>query len=382
MRLRKLAPVGECILVKEECISSNSLKSIFPGWSAEYYGSGTMALASALQFAFQGKRDEQRDVLLPAYACPELVSAILYANGVPVLVDLETDRPWLSLKDLGEKISSNTAAIIAVDLLGITERLGQIRELIGELNITLIEDSAQKMPRNLKSNSWQGDIVILSFGRGKPVSLLGGGALLRSKKNDALLSSRQVIERRRFSWVKLKRLKIKYYLYNSLITPSLYWIPSLLPFLKLGGTHFKELKSIESFDLARTCLLKSNLKHYNDNVNKNAYHFRDKLAARNSKNIIDLTIETNTDLSTLIRYPILIKNKELKAKLLSESDKHGLGISCLYKSYLPGVKGISNILVEDNALTNAIRFADELITLPIHSNVHYSDVTKIVNLID
>ena len=53
-----------------------------------------------------------------------------------------------------------------------------LRPLADAAGAVLIEDSAQAFPRDGGGDFWQGDLVVLSFGRGKPVSLLGGGAVL------------------------------------------------------------------------------------------------------------------------------------------------------------------------------------------------------------
>src|SRR5690606_320674 len=75
-------------------------------------------------------------------------------------------------------LTSRTVAVVAVNFLGIAERLFDLMELLqGRNNIVLIEDNAQWYPTGRRP--LVADYVCLSFGRGKPVSVMGGGALLR-----------------------------------------------------------------------------------------------------------------------------------------------------------------------------------------------------------
>ena len=69
--------------------------------------------------------------------------------------------------------------------------------LTGEL--VLIEDDAQYLPLDSEPASYCGDLVIHSFGRGKPVSLVGGGALLIRRPalsdSSAMTDSSAIVDR-------------------------------------------------------------------------------------------------------------------------------------------------------------------------------------------
>ena len=61
--------------------------------------------------------------------------------------------------------------------MGIPERINAIRATINTNQITIIEDSAQGLPQEKPEKYWLGDIVIVSFGRGKPLNLIDGGGI-------------------------------------------------------------------------------------------------------------------------------------------------------------------------------------------------------------
>ena len=164
------------------------LAAAFGGWGVRICGSGTQALAMALTDARMHLSAEAPEVILPAYGCPDLVTASVYAGLRPRLVDTAPSGQWGydlgALKKVlagegrsGQRGADNCAAIVAVNLLGTGDQAVELAQIATETGIALIQDSAQHLPRHLPAQ-WLGDYVVLSFGRGKPLNLLGGGALL------------------------------------------------------------------------------------------------------------------------------------------------------------------------------------------------------------
>lgn len=170
----QLPPAGNPITLKKSEKIPTWLEAVIESSKFQLYGSGTSALAAAIKAAIANKGINQAEVLLSAYTCPELVSAILFAGANPVLVDFESKRPWLDLVELDNKLTDKTVAIIAVSLFGIPERFDKLKAIIRDRGVVLIEDSAQYFPASDRDIEWQGDLTVLSFGRGKPISLLGG----------------------------------------------------------------------------------------------------------------------------------------------------------------------------------------------------------------
>ena len=137
------------------------LESDFLPYQPRYYASGTAALAAAIIAVIQSGKTDQPEVILPAYGCPDLVSATVFAGARPVLVDMEPDRPWMDLAQLSSRISPRTVAIVAANLFGISERLDQLRPIAERAGVVLIEDSAQAFPGGGEAAIWEGDLVVL-----------------------------------------------------------------------------------------------------------------------------------------------------------------------------------------------------------------------------
>jgi dTDP-4-amino-4,6-dideoxygalactose transaminase len=353
--------------------------ALFSCDQARFYASGTAALAAALIAAMKVKNIELAEVILPAYGCPDLVSAVEFAGAKPVLVDIEADRPWLDLMQLASAITENTAAIVAVNLFGIAERWTQLRELAKKNDVVLIEDSAQYFPGGEEQQDWQGDLVVLSFGRGKPVSLLGGGAVL-TKETSLLerLPKTQSIAAG-FSQRLLFGLKVR--LYNAMISPFLYWLPQVMPFLHLGETRYHKLSAIEALDQVRLELLTCNIARYQQDVEVMARCEKISsmldLLDSSSDRVINLPRASESRLSRrLLRYPLLLEAAS-RDRAYQKLKQAGLGVSIMYQACLTNIAGMSHILDEKQRFPNAEVFASRLLTIPTHSHVSEKNIEKI-----
>ena len=89
----QLPPVGNRLCLNT--INDASVQPFLTLAASRFYQSGTAALAAAISAAKLLKNKNYPEVILPAYACPDLVSAAVFAGVKPVLVDLEAERPWL-----------------------------------------------------------------------------------------------------------------------------------------------------------------------------------------------------------------------------------------------------------------------------------------------
>jgi len=378
----QLPPVGNPVRLSGSEQLDSFLQAVFAPYQPRYYASGTAALAAAIGAAVQFKGVTHPEVVLPAYGCPDLVSATVFAGARPVLCDLESDRPWMNLDQLSARISSQTVAIVATHLFGISERMNQLRPIAEQAGAVLIEDSAQVFPDRTETSLWDGDLVVLSFGRGKPVSLLGGGAVLfRGADLGDRLLERDARERAR----QHQRLsfQLKVMLYNLLISPRVYWIPQALPFLHLGETRFHPLSSIDAIDAARLAKLPTNVCAYQIDDMKAQKGLASMLAELDlsTRGIIDLTavcgIPTNR---RLLRYPLLVNAKE-RHRLYAELRRRGLGSSGMYPATLPGISGLKELLAGQGPFPAAETFAAGILTLPTHNRVGSGDIAEIRRVI-
>ncbi len=381
----QLPPVGNpvCLHSHGREQTGSAAATLLSSDQAWFYASGTAALAAAIVAAMQVKSIESAEVILPAYGCPDLISAVEFAGARPVLVDIEADRPWFDLTQLASAITDNTAAIVAVNLFGISERWTQLRELAQKNNVILIEDSAQYFPGGEEQQDWQGDLVVFSFGRGKPVSLLGGGAVLASTAPLVKLLPQPKTSLTTFHQRFAFNLKAK--LYNSMISPLLYWLPQSLPFLHLGETRYHTLQAIEAMDQKRMDLLPANISCYQDDADASIRSEKislmlDSLTGSPAR-LMNLPRLCNIEANRrLLRYPLLLE-AESRDRAYHRLKQAGLGVSIMYPASLPKITGVNHLLDDKQRFPNAEDFASRVLTLPTHTGVSEKDIDKMQTIL-
>lgn len=369
--LKTLRPVGNKIYLQFQDFDNN----IFLPFHSQLYQSGTASLAAALIASHKIKPHiNSPEVIIPAYGCPDLVSAIEFSGATPVLVDLELNLPWMSIESILSAITKNTTALVAVNFLGITERMDILREVCQKNNIILVEDSAQGFPITQLTSYWNGDFNIISFGRGKPVNLLSGGAVLC--KDQRLLDFLPTPTPQRSQHDAMSKYLLKLFLYNISINPFIYNIVSRLPGINIGKTIYKRLPDIFSMPDYAVKLLAQNIRmfrlreHRNDTRIEYLHHL-------SSPNIYNLVLATKHDYTKpLLRYPFLVNSKELRDELYSKLKP--FGASLMYKTTLDKIEGIPHYKTnQDKIYPNANTFSNSLITLPAYEGISITDIQSI-----
>lgn len=372
-----LPPAGNPILWKPSASSLADVKKRFRPYNTFFFNSGAESLAVAIISTISYRGIDSPEVILSAYSCPELVSAILYAGAKPVLADLEYQRPWIKISDLENKISKNTVAVIAVNLFGIAEQLGKIRKICDKHKIIMIEDSAQSFPRITDDKFWNGDFIILSFGRGKPISTLGGGAVLC--KNRALIKElpEEGDNAEKGFMSKWIGYRLKVFLYNLLLHPGLYFIPNSLPFLNLGETQFKPLRNIKSMAEENISILDANIDKYIKTENDEKQHWLSDIISESSLTDLPGACSDSNNTSTLLRYPVLAASCEQRNDVYDTLNRMGLGVSKMYQNPLNKIQGLEEIFGQQGEFPNAKKFAETLLTFPTHHGLTLTCAQKI-----
>lgn len=378
--LYRLPPAGDAVAIDGN--APLDLDSFTAPYQWRLYASGTAALAAALVAAVRYGDVRQPQVLLPGYACPDLVAAAVCAGVEPVLVDLMADRPWMDLDKAGTLVTDRCVAIVGVDLFGIPERLEELAAFAREHGLVFIEDSAQLFPGREQEPIWKGDMVVLSFGRGKPVSLLGGGAVLTAAET----LHRQLPRPgpRGHSAAQRRRFRLYARLYNLLRKPRLFWLPSALPWLGLGATQYQPLDEITAMDPERERLLPGSVAAYRRRCDAAQEQLAAGLARLpRGSGILDLAQACGGEhVPRLLRYPLLCRGRGQRDTLLGRLDAEGLGASAMYPAALPDIPGVDTAwLSGDAALPQARAFASRVLTLPVHGDVPPRRVDRMLELI-
>lgn len=167
-----IPPVGEPIIPRLRAGTANFDWTFGGQYRPIFVDSGTTALRLAIETAreFAGRAGP---IWVPAYGCPDIVTACATAGCEAILYDVEEESPFFAT---GQVALSGTIAVVAAHFLGLRHPAADIQIAARSAGALIIEDSAQRFP--MAGCEPYGDLVVLSFGRGKPVSLLEGGCLL------------------------------------------------------------------------------------------------------------------------------------------------------------------------------------------------------------
>jgi dTDP-4-amino-4,6-dideoxygalactose transaminase len=370
---KAIRPVGNKIVPQQAKFKD----SLFPAYHFSFYQSGTAALAAAIQacIKLRGTVATSREIIIPAYACPDLISAIHFTGATPVPVDLEPNSSRLSIRQIEENTNENTLALIGVNFLGIQDNILALRKYCEKRQIFFIHDSAQWFPTDEIDNRWCGDYNIISFGRGKPVSVLHGGAVITSdQKMTSALNILTVKEQPPES----RKALIKLYLYNLMINPFWYYLLIRIPGLNIGETIFKPLDTIKPIDKSYRNFIQANIEQYQSRRSICSI-IKSRLKNIQSELFVDLTdLIENPRNFQLLRYPVLIKDPKIRDSIYIKTRE--LGVSLLYPLTINKIPGVESILDENQEYPNASAFASHLLTLPTHEGVDEGVIDKIVTI--
>ena len=353
-------PAGNRVSLEEEAFTPSRLAD----QPLRLYQSGTAALAAAL-LACRQLSAERDEVILPGYACPDLLSAILHAGARPILVDLAADSHCYDPADLAHRIGKRTLAIISIRFLGLDDDLRALQQLAREHGSRLIVDSAQWFPCRSSADDWPGDYNILSFGRGKPVNLLHGGAVIC--RDDRLFKALPAGDEPATNRVPDYRHRLKLRAYNLAIDPIVYGIVSRLPGLHVGETVYHPLERIERMGEYHQRLIAANIDRYRHSPAVSR-RYRQLLDDLPGSGWLDMSRDIPADeLPALLRYPLLIQDDRTRNRFLEQTS--ALGVSPLYGLPLPRIRGVEGLLENPPGLQNACKLATRLVTLPTHEDI-------------
>lgn len=138
------------------------------------FSSGTAALHGAAYAAKLGSGDEV--ITTPLTFCATANSA-LYVGAKPVFADVSEDTLNIDPKNIHQKITSRTKAIIPIDYAGHPAEIDKIMALAEEFELTVIEDASHAIGSEYKSKRIGGlsHMTVFSFHPVKHITTGEGG---------------------------------------------------------------------------------------------------------------------------------------------------------------------------------------------------------------
>ncbi|MGD9210317.1 MAG: DegT/DnrJ/EryC1/StrS family aminotransferase [Desulfobacteraceae bacterium] len=305
----------------------------------------------------------RNEVLLPAYTCYSVAAAVVKAGLRIRLYDLNSETFEPITASFEKNCNTNTLAVISQHLMGIPSNVEDIAAVAESEGFSHIEDAAQALGGRFKEKhlGTTGDYGLFSFGRGKPLPLGSGGALISNRIN---LKELPVAFSYSSGW---KALSVT--LLSQIIAyPYLYGIAENLP-LGLGKTVFDpdfEIKKIPRRLISLLAPMLSCLEKLNKHRLAIASVYQQILPSSHTISY------HNAAVPVYPRFPVVAKPGPLPKDLIR------IGIRRLYPKSLNQEMPITPYILNlDDKFPGAEHLAERLISLPTH---HFID-SKIAEFI-
>jgi dTDP-4-amino-4,6-dideoxygalactose transaminase len=317
--------------------------------------SGRSLLSSLLEILKQGDNDERNEVLIPGYTCYSVASSVARAGLKIRTYDLDPLSLEPDLDSVTKAAGEETLAIIIQHLFGIPAPVNRIQEIGRDVGAYLIEDAAQGLGGSIGGRflGTIGDFGFYSFGRGKPLPLGGGGAMV-GKDLETLSNLRRVGDGN--GYVQLSSTLITQFM----SLPFCYWIPEHLP-IGLGETIFTTDFGISGMPAIMQNLAENSIANLDD-LNLH----RRRVAGIYNETFVDAFIFPVPDEAIPIytRFPV-----KAGAGPISKDLKR-LGVRRMYPKAITDVDIIKPYLAETQSNTpGTLEIARNLITLPTHMGI-------------
>ncbi len=350
--------------------------------------SGKAALTIIFK-ALHARHAEKDAVIIPAYTCYSVPSAVRRAGLDIKLCDIDGDTLDFDYAQLEKMLSGPDAdqilAVVPRHFFGAPADIEQLRRVTAGLEIAIVEDAALAMGGEQKGKKLgtMGDAGVFSLGRGKSFSTVEGGIILTESDGLADRIKRLVDNLAEYTIIENLTLFLNSVLLTIFMHPRLFWFPKSLPFLKIGATIYDpgfSIKRLSAFQAGLSYGWQARLQSMMNIRTVNARYWTSCLKENPAlaKSFSQSCPGNGADAP--VRFPVLVGNEIEAKRLLRQSEEKGLGIMMTYPDSVDGIPELS-LQIGGRGFPVARRYAKNLLTLPTHSFVSDRDKRRIVQLL-
>jgi perosamine synthetase len=328
----------------------------------------------ALKLIFSLLPPEITTVITPAYGCPDVAAAAVRAGKMVALADIDERTLEVRPAALAAEIKPAACCAVLLNLYGLID--AQIWRSVSAAMV-VVDDACQA------ALSIDGDrrvgfrtgLGVVSFGRGKALGGVGGGAALLQKQTPEAELPRgwRIADLgHAINWAAMSLCE----------HPALYRLPSSLPFLGIGATEYERNFNVGPLACFQALHALVQLAHLNETAEA-----RRRITASWTATLKNLPLDlpvvnrgAGQQLAALTRYPVLAQDREGKSRIVSALEHEGLGVSSSYPESLDqlcrGEHGFINI-----ECPAARQTAQRIFTLPTHRYVTEGDIVRATEII-
>jgi dTDP-4-amino-4,6-dideoxygalactose transaminase len=185
--IRQVLESGQFILGANVAALEREVAAYLGSKYAVGVGSGTDALVLALRALEIGIGDE---VIVPTYTFFATAEAVMLLGATPIFVDIDPKTYCLNVRQVAERITARTKAVIPVHLYGQSADLAPLLDLAGAHGFKVVEDNAQAFGAEYKGHKTGSlsHVGCLSFFPSKNLGAYGDAGMVVT--NDVALAER------------------------------------------------------------------------------------------------------------------------------------------------------------------------------------------------
>mgnify|MGYP001559266070 CR=1 FL=1 len=359
-RLRNLLHAAGGMLSGERALNrfQEELREYFGVRHVFMVSSGMAALFVILR-ALKALSPEKSNVVIPAYTCFSVPSAVIKAGLDVKLCDIDRDTMDFDYNLLPNAIGKDTLCVVPDNLFGIPSDVDRVQRLCKPHGAFVVEDAAQAMGARHKRRliGTAGDAGFFSLARGKNITCGSGGVIVTNSDRVAGAIDREYSTLPSPGAAETLKELLMVVAMDVFINPSFYWLPAGLPFLKLGETRFYGDFPVERLSGMKAGLLmnwRTELDGSNRARTENSDYFRRELGLNRAYGRMPL-----------LRLPVVLKSAEARERVYSIARGKGLGVSTMYPSPINEIEEIKDRF-PGQEYPGAKTVAEKLVTIPTH----------------
>ncbi|UCF20380.1 MAG: DegT/DnrJ/EryC1/StrS family aminotransferase [Gemmatimonadota bacterium] len=342
-------------------------------------GSGTQALRLALRVTAQWL-GSLPVAALPVFTCYDVGTAAVGAGSPVMLYDIDPGTLGPDIASLRQALESGARVVVVSPLYGVPLDWGAVCDCVAPYAAVIIEDAAQG-----HGASWQGrplgslgQVSVVSFGRGKGWTGMGGGALLLRGEIAATVDAR--VAGSAFG-VELKTM-VNATAQWALGRPSLYGLPASIPWLGLGETIYKKPAAVHQIATTSAALIMhSQATAFAEAAARRARaaELLGRLPARPGIRTIEVP---DGSVPGYLRFPLRLAGG--MSGFSSRTQAQRLGIAPSYPTTLSALEAVQQQMAAGrrNQWLGGEELSRQLVTVPTHTRLTEADRAGVLRLLD
>lgn len=325
---------------------------------------------------------QRREVVLPSYTCYSVPSTVAKSGLRVRICDIDPDTLDFSKTELERTDFSNVLCLVTANLYGLPNDLPWLERFARDKGVFLIDDASQCMG-GLAAGRFSGtfgDAGVFSLDKGKNITSLQGGIIVTDSDEIARAVRAKIEALPSQPAAQLASYAAKLLAYAALLNPSVYWLPSRIPFLGLGKTVYSTDYPVEKYNPMLGGLAATLFKRFGQITEARVRNGQEYLRVLGSIRGIRPVGAVDKTSPVYLRFPVLAEDSRTRAVLLSELERRGMGATASFPRSIADLDEIKSI-VSSSAAVNGRAVAERIMTLPTHPFVTADDIHKIAHVL-